>query len=244
MSRKTFFAAFALLAGLSTTAAWAGDDAPAQITSKLALLIPGQTPDAIEKTPLNGLYQIRYGTQVFYMSQDGRYVLQGNLLDMDAKRNLTDEAMVSVRKDVLDAVPENQMVVFSPPKNKVKHTITVFTDIDCPYCRKLHQEVGELNEKGIKVRYMLYPRAGVGSASYKTAVSVWCSDDRQKALTMAKNGEAIEPKTCDNPVVKSLEVGHEVGVTGTPAIFLEDGTLIPGYRPAEDMAKMLEQKSG
>ena len=132
------------------------------------------------------------------------------------------------------------MIVFSP--KEVKHTISVFTDIDCGYCRKLHNEMHKYNELGIKVRYLAYPRSGPGTPSFIKAENVWCADDRQQALTDAKNGKEVKSKACDNPVKQEFLIGTQVGVTGTPAIFLENGQLLPGYFPAERLIKILEQK--
>jgi thiol:disulfide interchange protein DsbC len=132
------------------------------------------------------------------------------------------------------------MVVF-PPAGPTKHTVTVFTDIDCGYCRKLHQEIADYNQQGIKVRYLMYPRAGVGSESYNKAVWVWCADDRQDAITRAKRGEEIPHKTCANPVKEQFELGQTLGVRGTPSIILENGQMVPGYVPAAQLAQMLDE---
>ena len=131
-------------------------------------------------------------------------------------------------------------MVFAPEK-EVKHTISVFTDIDCGYCRKLHQEMAEYNKHGIKVRYLAYPRAGVGSEAYEKAVSVWCADDRQKAMTAAKTGGELKQKTCDNPVEAQFMLGQQLGISGTPALMLEDGQIFPGYVPADRLITMLDK---
>lgn len=230
-----------LIVVVVATPLYAEDKIVAELKDKLAALVPGQTPDSVAPSPIAGLYQIRYGTQVIYVSSDGRYVLEGSLLDLKERRNLTEEARSGARKEVMDAMGEEKMIVFAP--EKTKHTITVFTDVDCPYCVKLHKEMAEYNAAGIKVRYVLYPRAGVGSPSYQTSVSVWCADDRQDALTRAKNREPVESKTCDNPVVEHLQLGRAVGVSGTPAIVLEDGEMIPGYRPARELGPLLDQRA-
>jgi thiol:disulfide interchange protein DsbC len=232
----------ATLLGLCLAAPLAADDkVVAELKQKLATLVPGQTPDKIAPSPVAGLYQVRYGTQVFYLSDDGRYVIEGSLLDLTSRRNLTEEAKSGARKDVLDTMGEDKMIVFGP--ETAKHTITVFTDVDCPYCVKLHNEMEAYNKAGIRVRYLLYPRAGVGSPSYQTSVSVWCAEDRQEALTRAKNRKPIEQKTCENPVIEHLQLGQAVGVSGTPAILLDDGELVPGYRPAADLGPMLDQRA-
>jgi len=147
--------------------------------------------------------------------------------------------MATTRVSALDKLGEDQMVVFSP-KNP-KHTVTVFTDIDCPYCRKLHQEMDGYLKEGIKVRYLFFPRAGIGSKSYDKAVSVWCSADRNQAMTDAKAGKDLGNKTCDNPVATHYKLGEELGVQGTPAIVTDDGRMIPGYLPPERLAAVFEK---
>jgi thiol:disulfide interchange protein DsbC len=132
------------------------------------------------------------------------------------------------------------MIIYSP--KQVKHRVTVFTDIDCQYCRRLHQEMAELNGMGIEVRYLLFPRAGVGSKSYDKAVTVWCSANRQQALTDSKAGKNLPNKTCDNPVDKHMALVEKLGITGTPTMVLEDGSMIPGYVPAARLLAALEGK--
>jgi len=208
--------------------------------AKLAEIIPGRTPSSIKPASLPGLYEVSYGVRIFYISSDADFLLDGELIDLNSRANLTQEAQARTRKTVMDKVPADSMINF-PAKDKTKHIITVFTDIDCPYCRKLHNEISQYNDLGIEVRYMLFPRAGVGSPSFKTAVSAWCAKDRQTALTQAKNGETIKPLECKNPVADQYKIGQEIGVTGTPAIVLESGEIIPGYRPAKDIAGLLDQ---
>ncbi|HID82723.1 MAG TPA: DsbC family protein [Chromatiales bacterium] len=208
--------------------------------AKLAKIIPGRVPSSIKPTPLPGLYEVSYGVRIFYVSEDADYLLDGELLDLQSHTNLTQDAQARTRKAIMDKVPVDSMISF-PAKGKRKHIITVFTDIDCPYCRKLHNEMDQYNDLGIEVRYMLFPRAGVGSPSFKTAVSTWCAKDNRTALTKAKNGEKIESLECKNPVADQYKVGQEIGVNGTPAIVLESGEIVPGYRPAKDIAAMLDQ---
>ena len=181
-----------------------------------------------------------YGTDVFYVHEDGKYLLQGDLIDVDTRTNLTSEAKSSGRKEAMAAVTDDRTIVFAP-KEKAKHTITVFTDIDCPYCQKMHNDMKGYNDAGIAIRYMLYPRAGVDSPSYDKVVSVWCAENRQEAMTKSKNGEEIEAKTCDNPVKDHMAIAQKIGVTGTPAIVLESGELMPGYVPPKDLVKVLDK---
>ena len=224
----------------STLAAPAAAESPvpAAVTTSLGKLVPGLSPSSVRATPVKGLYEVAYGPELFYISADGRYVLRGDLLDPGARRNLTEERRSEARVEVIEGLGEDSMVVFAP-KN-TKHTVSVFTDIDCPYCRKFHQEIPELNKGGVKVRYLAYPRAGEGSKAYEKAVSVWCSADRNTAMTDAKAGKEMPKKSCENPVDKHAQAGRRVGVTGTPSIVLEDGQIVPGYVPAKRLVQALE----
>ena len=160
---------------------------------------------------------------------------------MNINENVTQPLRSKVRMDAINNLGEDSMIVFSP--EKVKHTITVFTDIDCGYCRKLHNEMAEYNKHGIEVRYMAYPRAGIDSDSYKKAVSVWCAEDRKAAMTRAKNGDSVTEKNCDNPVAEQFKLGSMMGVRGTPALVLENGQIAPGYIPAARLAGILNNKN-
>jgi len=237
--RKPTALLVSLLASFPLVAAAQGTPEEA-IKKALEPVLPAG-PDSITPSPIDGVYEVSAGSRVVYVSADGRYVLQGDLIDLKKQVNVTEARRSAGRADVLKEMDEDSMIVFAP-EGEAKHTVTVFTDIDCPYCRKLHQEVGKMNEMGIEVRYMAYPRAGVGSASYGKAVSVWCADDRQEAMSTAKNGGKVEQKSCDNPVKQHMVMADKVGVRGTPAIFLEDGRMLPGYVPAERLAKILEQE--
>ena len=214
-------------------------DPVATVRDKLATLLPGMQPDSIKPTPITGLYEVAFGAQVIYVSDDGRYMFRGSLIDLDRREDLTERTRSKARKIALDKVSEDEMIVFVP--GQTEHTITVFTDIDCPYCRKLHAEMDEYNKAGIKVRYLLFPRTGIDSPGFKKAISVWCAEDSSKALTKAKRGESVTEKSCDNPVMQQMELGQMLGVTGTPAIVLESGELMPGYRPAGEIVTMLNR---
>ncbi|KOR28390.1 thiol:disulfide interchange protein DsbC, partial [Achromatium sp. WMS1] len=192
------------------------------------------------ETPVPGLYEVVAESRVFYISSDGRYLLHGSLLDLNERKDLTAAKREELQRAALihvEQFPETQMVVFAPLNPK--HTITVFTDIDCGYCRKLHQEIGEFMAQGIKVRYLLFPRAGAGSTSYNKSVNVWCSVDRNQALTDAKAGKTLPDRTCDNPIQQHIKLGELIGVRGTPTIILENGRVLPGYVSAQRMGTFL-----
>ena len=221
------------------TTSWAEEEEDiARIKSRLEKIAPQDNPESIKPSAIPGVYEVTYGSEIFYFSADGRYVLQGSLVDLDKNENLTESARTAIRSRLLNDLDESQMIVFSP--DKPRHTLTVFTDIDCTYCRKLHSEMDQLNSYGIKIRYLMFPRSGVNTPSYQKAVNVWCADDQLESMTRAKAGENVPQTSCDNPVNSQMRIGQKMGVSGTPALVLNDGTLIPGYRPAKDLANMLD----
>jgi len=197
-------------------------------------------PDSIKESQVAGMYEVVYGTEVVYLSSDGKYFLSGNLINMETRENVSDRAKYSIRKALLSK-QDNKPVTFKA-KNE-KHKLTVFTDIDCPYCAKLHREVPTLNEMGITIEYLMFPRAGLKSPSYTKAVSMWCADDNKQSMTDAKERKPIAAKTCENPIADQYNLGGELGVTGTPALITSTGKLIPGYVPADRLAAMLEAEA-
>jgi thiol:disulfide interchange protein DsbC len=215
------------------------DETVHNIQQGLAGLLKDTQITSIQPTSIDGLYEVMMGTQLFYVSGDGRYLLSGTLYDLTDRKDLTSPKVDQAKASAIEAVGEDKMVIFAP--EKTLHTITVFTDIDCGYCRKLHSEVKDYNDLGIRVRYMMFPRAGIGSDSYKKAVSVFCSDDPNEAMTQAKAGKEIPDKECDNPVQQQYQLGQSLGVNGTPAIFLESGKMLPGYMPARKMNQILTE---
>lgn len=219
--------------------ALAADDYP-EVRKALNGLVPGSKPDLVRPAPVPGLLEVNFGPQVFYITEDGRYLIQGHVLDMRARTDLTEARQGELRKAVIAAIGEENMVTFAAAKPE--HTVTVFTDIDCGYCRKLHAEIKETNDLGITVRYLFFPRSGPNTESYYKAESVWCAENRQQALTDAKSGKNLPRKTCDNPIDEHMKLVRELGLQGTPAIVLEDGRIIPGYVPAKRLQAMLEGK--
>jgi len=198
--------------------------------------------EAIAESPINGLYQIALkGGRQLYASRDGQYLMQGYLFQLKDGQavNLTEQAeSLGIAKEI-NAIPASEMVIFAP-KNPKTH-ITVFTDTDCGYCQKLHSEMAELNNLGVEVRYVAFPRQGIGSEGYKTLVNVWCASDKQQAMNQAKRRQKVADAKCDNPIEKQYELGQLIGVRGTPAIVLANGQLIPGYQPAALLAKQAMQ---
>jgi thiol:disulfide interchange protein DsbC len=231
----------ALLASLSMTAVFAGvaeDKEFNAVEEKLRTLAPNATTIAISETPIEGILQVQINSDIVYVTADGEYLLQGKIMNIDSRIDITDQAKSGIRLSLLSGLKREEQISFAP--EQPEYDLLVFTDIDCGYCRKLHNQMAGYNEEGIAIHYMAFPRAGIGSGSYDKFVSVWCSDDQQAALTLAKNGGDPEPQKCQNPVAEQYDLGRELGVTGTPAMLTTDGTLIPGYMPPAQLRQRLE----
>ena len=230
---KLLLASFSVLLSTSVIAD-AGID---QFKKELAKKLPSVEITNVSKSPLEGLYQVVSGSQVVYMTKDARYMIDGDFVDLSNKRNYTEEAKSGIRLSKIDALGEENMLIYTP--EKVKHTVTVVTDIDCPYCRRLHDEMSEYMDLGVRVRYIFMPLKG--KEDFNTTVSVWCSEDRNLSLDIAKSGGSIESKTCDNPITDHLTLSRNLGVRGTPAIIMEDGSLLPGYVPIKKLIRELRK---
>jgi thiol:disulfide interchange protein DsbC len=200
--------------------------------------------ESVKPAQIPGMYEVVLGTgEVLYADQKGEYFMLGQLFKLSDDKgfvNLTEARLNTQRVALLKGVQAKDRISFKPD-GEVKATIAVFTDVDCPYCRKLHQEVPRLNAMGVQVDYLAFPRGGEHSAAFTKMQSIWCSEPDQRAenLTRVKNGESIEALACDSPVMSQFALGQKVGVTGTPALVLEDGSLVPGYMPAARLAQML-----
>jgi thiol:disulfide interchange protein DsbC len=194
----------------------------------------------VRPSPIEGLYEVRSGAEVGYVSTDGRFYVDGDVFDMGTRQNLTEDVRRRGRLELLARVRDEDAIIFAP-KGAAQHTVTVFTDVDCVHCRRLHSEIAELNRLGIRVRYLMFPRGGPGSESWTTAEAVWCSADRRDALTRAKRGEKIKAGRCDTPVAAQFELGREIGVNGTPGIFTDTGEYLAGYANAAYLAAYLDE---
>jgi thiol:disulfide interchange protein DsbC len=215
-------------------------DVEATIQQKLKQIIPDAPPAQITESPVDGLYQVIVGPNVIYMTGDAQFLFNGNLVDLNTRQNLTEAAKNNARKQALAAIDPATMIEY-PAKGESKHTITVFTDVDCPYCKKFHKDVPELNENGITVRYLAYPRSGLNTPSYTKMVSIWCADDPAKALDTSKTtGELPASKTCENPVKQHMAEAQNFGISGTPTLIFDDGQMVPGYVPAKELIQALK----
>jgi len=222
---------------------------PEAIKQLLERKLEGIQITSVEPSPREGIYQAFYGGQILYVSTDGQHIFTGNLLGFSGNQpvNLTEKAISAKaselspqRAKTIAAIKDEDMVVFKAEDEE--YVISVFTDVDCSYCRKLHKEVPELNKRGITVRYLAFPRAGVGSSSYDKLVSVWCAEDKLQAMDNAKLKRQFSAKSCDNPVASQYQLTRNLGLTGTPALILPDGELIAGYLPSEKLYNYLKSK--
>jgi thiol:disulfide interchange protein DsbC len=212
----------------------------AAIRQAMSTSMPSVKVDSVKPAVVKGLFEVVVGANIYYVSEDGKYLLQGRLVDVAARKDLTEEKLNVTRKLAIEKMGQANMIVF---KSKItKYTVTIFTDIDCGYCRKLHSEIDQYLAQGITIQYLFFPRAGKGSDSYNKAVSVWCAEDRNAALTAAKKDQKLTEKTCDNPIDKHMQLAAEFDVKGTPMIISENGNVYPGYLPAKQLVEALENE--
>jgi thiol:disulfide interchange protein DsbC len=232
---KTLTGVTAALAMTLANLAPAADDAA--IRERVEALVPEINSLAIAETPVPGVMEVQLNNEVIYMSEDGRYLMQGRLIDLETQTDLTDAAKTVVRREKIAELDESQMVSFGP--EDAEYELMVFTDTDCGYCRRLHEQIEDYTNEGIRINYLAFPRAGVGSETYNTMVSVWCADDRKEAMTTAKAGNQPPQAQCDNPVESQYQLGRALGVTGTPSMMTPNGDMIPGYVPPQQLKQRL-----
>jgi thiol:disulfide interchange protein DsbC len=194
----------------------------------------------VRKSPVEGIYEVTRGAEVSYATGDARYfIVGGDLYDVETDANITENRRRGIRSRLIETVPESEMLVFSP--KDPKYTITVFTDIDCGYCRRMHSQMAEYNRLGIRVRYLFFPRSGPDTDSWHKAENVWCSANRNDALTRAKHGEDVKAPKCPSTIVaRDYELARKLGVDGTPAVFLSSGEMLPGYLPPVQLMRYIK----
>ena len=223
----SFAAASLLMLGVSVQAADVDsqlEEARAKVTAMFDMI----DPEDVNPSPIDGWFTIQKGSVVAYISADGRYLLQGDLIDLDLQVNLSEQSRTDARRKLVGSLTDDDAILFSPAE--VKHSVTVFTDIDCTYCRKLHAQIDEYMDRGIAVRYVLYPRNGPASRAWSTSEDVLCSRDRNSAVTAAKLDREFQTSKCDTSMLtKHYTLGQDIGLNGTPAIVFEDGTMVAGY---------------
>jgi len=233
MNRFFLIAVTALLA----TPLFANETAVREAMAKVA---PGVEINSLKPAAVDGFYEVLVGMQVVYVSADGKYMMQGRLFDIAAGKDLSEPTIAAAKANIVNQIEDKDTIIFEP-KN-YKSTLTVFTDIDCPYCAKFHSEMDQYMEAGIRIRYLFFPRAGLGSGSYKKALSVWCAEDQQVAMTLSKAGKPVPEKRCENPINDHMSLVNQLGVRGTPAVYTEQGEQLGGYLPAAQVAARLKAK--
>jgi len=216
--------------------------APKAVLDAVHRLAPKAQIQAVDKTPLPDLWQVIVQGQAVYVSADGRYMLQGDAWDLKTQRGLADARLDALRREALATIPQSRMIRFAPAHPK--YTVTVFTDVDCPYCRVFHSKIAEYNKLGIAVDYLFWPRTGLNTPSAEKAVAVWCAADRKRAFTEAKHGVDPKPAHCDNPVARDYQLGIDLGVNGTPTIIASNGAALNGYADPMQLLQWLNQVPG
>jgi thiol:disulfide interchange protein DsbC len=230
-----------LLAASAPVAAGPAKAPPAldQVRKAFALRFPNVPATEFRPTPVPGIYEVTIGVDVFYVSADARYVVRGTLMDVEHNEDLRERRQAEIRRTLIAAVPDSQFIVFR--EGTPKHSVTVLTDVDCAYCRKLHASIGEYTKRGIEIRYLFFPRTGLGTESWQKAQDVWCSKDRNAALTLAKRGQPLPHGNCDTAaVVTGYRLGETLRLDGTPMIIASDGHQIGGYLTPDEMLQKLE----
>jgi len=208
---------------------------------ELAATLPGVEAQDIHDAPLPGMYEIVLDSDVVYISRDGSFLIQGDVFDLQDRRNLTERRRAQARADILANIDPESMIVFSPDSEDVRHTVTVFTDIDCGFCRQLHREMEQINAHGVEVRYLSYPRTGPDTDSWDKADRVWCDADRQTAFTEAILADTLPEQSCEaTPVASHFDLGRQVSVRGTPTIYTDDGVQLGGYLAPDELIDRLE----
>ncbi|MCA1798512.1 MAG: DsbC family protein [Xanthomonadaceae bacterium] len=240
MNTQSAITLFGLL--LAAMPLFADDTDDSAVRALLAERLPGVIAENIRRSPVPGLYEVILGPRVLYVSGDGRYVLQGTVMDLAEQANITEPRRLVARAAWVNGMDESQMVVFEPT-TPLRHTLTVFTDVDCGYCRQMHAEIDQLLAAGIRVRYLLYSRGGPGTEAASKAEQVWCSEDQRAALTAAKQGRTVTAPACETPIMANLLLGRELPVNGTPTMVSGRGDLIPGYLPPAMLVEELQRLS-
>lgn len=242
-SRKTFVVPLGLaiavvFLGSGCTSISRGVPAQAHAVTGLARTL--DVPESsIQPTPLPGLYAIQHDHDIAYVSADGKYALHGPLYDVSTSRDLTEDALRTLRRNALARVDPSDSIVFAPRDTATRYTVTAFLDVDCGYCRQFHRRIADYNSRGIAVRYLAWPRSGPDTPSWQKAEGVWCSSNRAAALTAATLGRPLVAGHCANPVAREYQLGVDLGVQGTPTLILPDGSLLAGYLPPDALAERL-----
>ena len=241
----TFFIILMLSVGCSADSSESLNKIQA-VKNKLNEILPEEIELlSVQETDMTGFFEVNFeGIEPLYVSSDGNYLVSGDiyLITKEGLVNKSEARRDYQRKTLINNLDTKELITFEP--ETYIHNIFVFTDVDCGYCRQFHNQIDSYLELGIKVNYLAYPRAGIGSESFKKITSAWCNEDANYSLTMLKQGEEIETNICaDNPVEKHFKLGNLIGVQGTPSIVTDKGKMIPGYLPPQDLLNILTTNS-
>lgn len=209
----------AILLGLPI---WATGAELLEVEREVQRNLPGVKVEVVAPSPIGGVFEAIVSDQSVYVTEDGKYLFNGSIVNLRTGVDLSKLRRSQLNLKLIDQMPETKMIIYEP-EVKPRHTVTVFTDIDCPYCRKLHREMGQYSKLGVRVRYLLFPRTGVGASSYQKAVSVWCADDQQAEMTSAKSGVVPPKRECDHPIKEHMALANRLGLRGTPLIIADTG---------------------
>lgn len=213
------------------------------IRKQLKDIMPGIIINDIIALHDNGLYEAIINGEIIYFTADLNYVIQGDVFSLTTRKNITEDKRDDLRKQALASLDEDDMIVYASTNEEVEYTITIFTDIDCSYCRKLHKQMTEYNDLGIRIRYLAFPRAGINSKAFNKSETVWCSKNRAQAMTNAQTGINLKVNNCRSPVLKQYELGRKIGIQGTPSLLLANGRILPGYIPPTRLKQILENEN-
>lgn len=207
----------------------------------------------VRPSPIEGLYQVQVsGGPILYVTPEADKMIAGDIFSIERGgfSRLEDPALVERRQQLISRLDEDGSSINFTPEGETKAVVYVFTDVDCGFCRRLHQQIESYrdggttkpgyNDLGIEIRYVAYPRAGVSSPSGQKLETAWCADDQRGTMDRLKNLEDVDFISCEtDPVAAHYQSGSEIGVSGTPALLLPDGTMQAGYVPPEDLAQVL-----
>ena len=225
-------------ADVEVAGAAANDGALDAIRERIAETLPGLTATSVAETPVPGLYELVVDGQIYYVTESAEYLLDGSLIELGTRTNLTEHRLGGIQTALIEEIGEDNMLIYEPDEPS-ERSLTIFTDISCGFCRRLHQDIDVLLDAGVRVRYLLFPRAGLGSPGHQALESVWCADDPLAAMTTAKAGGQVPEKRCENPIESHVALAERVGLRGTPLIYLDNGDRIPGFREADALAAMV-----
>jgi len=232
-----------LLAMLVPISAYASDNETAldDLRANIKIHLSDIPIDHLAATAVPGIFEIISEGQVYYVDSTASFLFDGSMVDLKGRKNLTEQSMVAQNLRYIDAIGEENMLIYKSADTEPTRIMSVFTDLDCPYCQRLHSELGILLDAGITVRYLLYPRAGLNTQAHKNLESVWCTDDRQAAMTAAKSGKPVPSASCENPITEHAVLAQQLGITATPMIYLDDGQRINGYLDAQTLLEVINE---